>query len=896
MKTPLPTRWAEWLEWRLLGPDACIRNVFLPAHSRHWKNQTNLVAAILHSVGLAALLAASMSDAGQTPMMKQYHAMRRSLPQDVLLFFRLGDFYEMFFEDAKVAASILNLALTKRNDIPMCGVPYHSATGYIARLIRGGKRVAIAEQTTEPVPGKLVEREISQVISAGTVIDLNMLESRRNNYLAAVYRSSPKLLGLAVVDHTTGEFRVAEFAESAELDDELGRLQPAEVIHADEQTEEFGAIKGATAVEAWPFLYDQAHHFLLDHFKVQSLDGFGCGGMKAAPCAAGAILFYLRDVLRRNTAHIRRMQRAANDKCVIIDAASRANLDLVSHRSGQEHTLLAALDRTNTPMGARRLRDWILHPLRELEPLRARQDVIEALIAQPFILTKCRETLKDIRDIERTLGRLNQAGNARDMQVLGQSLMEVPNVRAHLEALGGGLALVSELAPRLRDFHEVTDLIARAIVDEPPGTTKDGGLIRDGWNAELDEIRRASTDGKQWVADLQTREIERTGISSLKVKFNAVFGYFIEITKANLAKVPLDYTRKQTTANGERFITPELKQMEDKILGADERAKRIEFEEFQSLRTRVLEHMDAIQDTADALAVVDVLCGLTETARLFNYCRPLLNDSLSLYIKDGRHPVLDQNLTEEKFVPNDVLLEPGENRLIILTGPNMAGKSTYIRQVALLTLMAQTGSFIPAARAEIGLVDRIFTRVGASDDLSRGQSTFMVEMNETAAILNNATDRSLVILDEIGRGTATFDGLAIAWSVAEHLHDEVQCRTIFATHYHELTALSDKRPAVRNANVAVREWNDRIIFLRKIIPGAADKSYGIQVARLAGLPQPIIERAKQILGKLEGGSHHPDGPPQENSVATMKKPRAKKTASAEEVNGPVTRQVELELF
>jgi len=836
-----------------------------------------------------------MSDAGQTPMMKQYHAMRRSLPLDVLLFFRLGDFYEMFFEDAKVAASILNLALTKRNDVPMCGVPYHSATGYIARLIRGGKRVAIAEQTSEPVPGKLVEREISQIISAGTVIDLNMLESRRNNYLAAVYRSSAKLLGLAVVDHTTGEFRVGEFAERDELDDELGRLQPVEVIHADEQTGEFGAIKGATAVEAWPFLYDQAMHFLLDHFKVQSLDGFGCGGMKAAPCAAGAILFYLRDVLRRNTAHIRRMQRASNERCVIIDAASRANLDLVSHRSGQENTLLHALDRTNTPMGARRLRDWILHPLRELEPLRARQDFIEALIAQPFILTKCRETLKDIRDIERTLGRLNQAGNARDMLVLGQSLKEVPDVRGHLEALGS-LALVSELAPRLRDFTEVTDLIARAIVDEPPGTTKDGGLIRDGWHAELDDIRRASTDGKQWIADLQTREIERTGINSLKVKFNAVFGYFIEITKANLAKVPLDYTRKQTTSLGERFITPELKQMEDKILGADERAKRIEHEEFQSLRARVLEHMDAIQDTAESLAVVDVLCGLAETARLFNYCRPLLNDSLSLYIKDGRHPVLDQNLTEEKFVPNDVLLEPGENRLIILTGPNMAGKSTYIRQVALLTLMAQTGSFIPATQAEIGLVDRIFTRVGASDDLSRGQSTFMVEMNETAAILNNATDRSLVILDEIGRGTATFDGLAIAWSVAEHLHDEVQCRTIFATHYHELTALADKRPAVRNANVAVREWNDRIIFLRKIIPGAADKSYGIQVARLAGLPQPIIERAKQILHKLEGGSHNPDAPAVENTVAVVKKPRAKKTASAKEVGGPVTRQAELELF
>lgn len=845
-----------------------------------------------------------MASDAQTPMMKQYHAMRRSLPADVLLFFRLGDFYEMFFEDAKVAAGILNLSLTRRNDIPMCGVPYHAAEGYIARLIREGKRVAIAEQTTEPVPGRLVEREISQVISAGTVIDLNMLESRRNNYVAAVFRSNPKTLGLAFLDHTTGEFRVAEFADTPELLDELGRIQPAETLHSSDQAPEFAALKGATALEGWPFLYDQAHHLLLEHFKVQSLDGFGCAGMKAAASAAGAILYYIRDVLRRNVAHVRRIQAAESGHTVIIDAASRANLDLVSHRSGQEHTLLAALDRTCTPMGARRLRDWILYPLRQLEPLRARQDMIEAFIAQPFVLAKCRETLRDIRDVERTLSRLNQAGNARDMQTLGISLAQVPDVRSHLLALGGNMALVAELAPRLRDFTEVTELIARAIVEEPPAAVKDGGIFRDGWHPDLDELRRASTDGKQWIADLQTREIERTTIKSLKVKFNAVFGYFIEITKSNLANVPDDYTRKQTTSNGERYITPELKQMEDKILGADERAKRLEYEEFQALRARVLLHMDAIQDTADALAVVDVLCGLTETARLFNYCRPLLNESLTLYIKDGRHPVLDQNLTEEKFVPNDVLLEPAENRMVILTGPNMAGKSTYIRQVALLTLMAQTGSFIPAAQAEIGLVDRIFTRVGASDDLSRGQSTFMVEMNETAAILNNATDRSLVILDEIGRGTATFDGLSIAWSVAEHLHDEVKCRTIFATHYHELTALSSKRPAVRNANVAVREWNDRIIFLRKIIPGAADKSYGIQVARLAGLPQPIIDRAKSILARLEANSQQPESgggaPPKtegENTlVAPSKRPRLKKLASAEEIDGPVAKHPELGLF
>ena len=835
-----------------------------------------------------------MSDAGQTPMMKQYHAIRRSLPPDVILFYRLGDFYEMFFEDAKSASAILNLALTKRNDIPMCGVPFHAAEGYIARLVKSGRRVAIAEQTAEAVPGKLVEREISQIISAGSVIDLNMLESRRNNYLAAVFRSSPKSLGLAFADHTTGEFRAAEFSCLDELLDELSRLQPAELLHSEDQTGEFAALHGATALEPWPFLLDQARHLLLDHFKVQSLDGFGLADLTAATCAAGAILHYLRDILRRNISHLRRLQRATSDHTVIIDAASRANLDLVSHRNGHEHSLLAALDRTCTPMGARKLRDWILHPLRDPEPLIARQDVIAAFISHPFLLSKTRESLRAIRDIERTLTRLNQSGNARDMLVLGQSLAQIPDVRAHLDALGPDLTLTNSLRPALADFTEVTSLISSAIVDEPPATTKDGGMLRDTWHPELDILRRASSEGKQWIADLQTREIERTGITSLKVKFNAVFGYFIEITKSNLAKVPDDYTRKQTTANGERYITPELKQMEDRILGADERAKRLEYEEFQSLRSRVLASMAAIQDAADALASIDVLGGLAETARLFNYCRPVLNNSLSLSIKDGRHPVLDQNLTEEKFVPNDVLLEPVENRLVILTGPNMAGKSTYIRQVALLTLMAQTGSFIPAAHAEIGLVDRIFTRVGASDDLSRGQSTFMVEMNETAAILNNASARSLVILDEIGRGTATFDGLAIAWSVAEHLCDSIQCRTIFATHYHELTALSDRRPSVRNANVAVREWNDRIIFLRKILPGAADKSYGIQVARLAGLPQPIIDRAREILTKLEATA--PKGDTTSDAADSPRKSRPRKSADASDIDGPVSNQVELDLF
>lgn len=834
-------------------------------------------------------------------MMRQYQAMRRSLPTDVLLLYRLGDFYEMFFDDAKTAAGILNLTLTKRNNIPMCGVPHHAAEGYIQRLIREGKRVAIAEQTSDPIPGKLVEREISQIITAGTVMDHNMLESRRNNFLAAVWQDKNRL-GLAWLDHTTGDFRVAEYPDLPAIMEALGRIAPAETLVAEDQTAQFSGIKSAVHMESWPFLHDQAQHSLLAHFKVHSLDGYGCAGLRPAICAAGGILHYVKETLRRKVDHLRRLRTATDGNTVLIDAASRSNLDLVQSRGGAEHTLLGAMDRTNTPMGARRLREWILEPLRELRPLQERQDLVEALIGAPFILAKLRESLKSIRDIERTLSRLGQAGgNARDLQTLASSLEEVPTLRGHLESLLPLPSLAEALIPRLRAFPDFTAHVRQCLVDEPPSSLKDGGIFREGHHPALDELRAASTSGKQWIADLQTSEIARTGIKSLKVKFNAVFGYFIEITRSNLDSVPDDYVRKQTTVNAERFITPGLKEVEDKILGADERAKRLEYEEFLTLRSQALTEMEAIQDTADALAVLDVLTSMAETARLYHYCRPLLNESRNLYIKDGRHPVLDQNLTEEKFVPNDVLLEPAENRLLILTGPNMAGKSTYLRQTALLTLMAQTGSFIPATAAEIGLVDRIFTRVGASDDLSRGQSTFMVEMHETAAILNNATDRSLVILDEIGRGTATFDGLSIAWSVAEHLHDTIGCRTIFATHYHELTALANRREAVKNHSVAVREWNDRIIFLRKIIPGAADKSYGIQVARLAGLPQEILDRAKAILTSLEANAAAPEAATPTGEAAAVspipKSPRpVRLKRSAANIDGPETLQPQMELF
>ena len=806
-----------------------------------------------------------------TPMMAQYQTMRRSLPDDILLFYRLGDFYEMFFDDAKTAASVLNVALTKRNDIPMCGVPHHAAQGYIAKLIKAGKRVAIAEQTTEPQPGKIVEREIAQIISAGTVTDITLLDDTRHNYIAAVYQSGKKI-GLAYADHSTGEFTVAEFDHVDPLKDALQSLAPKELIIGDDQLDLFGHLSGCLPYDGYAFLTDQARTSLCDHFKVQSLRGFGCDEMSAAISAAGAILHYLSYQLRRSCEHIRHLAVRNGGDHVIIDASSQRNLDLVDSPTGRQHSLLGALDRTATPMGARKLRDWILHPLHDLTLLTSRQDLIEAFLAEPFLMGQCREQLKGIRDIERTTSRLSQnSGNARDLMSLLTSLLQIPNLRSHLEALNEQAPedeFQTKLLNELHQFPELTALLESALIDEPSAGTKDGGIIKDGFNAELDELRSASSSGKQWLAELQETERKRTGIDSLKIKFNNVFGYFLEVTKAKVELVPDDYQRKQTMTNAERYITPALKEMENKILGADERAKQLEYEEFIKLRQAVADEIDRLQQCAESLATLDVLLGLAELAQLHQHTRPIIDESRDLHISNGRHPVLEQTLVDEKFVPNDTIIEEYSSRLILLTGPNMAGKSTYIRQVALITLMAQIGAYVPAEKARIGLVDRIFCRVGASDDLTSGQSTFMVEMNETSLIINNATENSLVILDEIGRGTATFDGLSIAWSVAEHLHDTIKARTLFATHYHELTDLSRTREGVENYNVAVREWNDDIIFLRKILPGTADKSYGIQVARLAGLPPTIIERAKDILSHLEMNSTRPEA---------KGKPKAKNT-------------------
>src|SRR6476646_399818 len=806
-----------------------------------------------------------------TPMMQQYRRLRSSIPDDTLLLFRLGDFYELFFEDAKEAAGLLNVALTKRNGVPMCGVPYHAAQNYIASLIKAGKRVAICDQTSEPQPGRIVTRDITQSISSGTVSELSLLEAKRANYLGAIYKhesASPArtVFGFAYADLTTGEFRLMQLSE--------------------EQREVFGSIEHALAHDSYAFLPEQATFTLCEHFKTKSLDGFGCAGMPAAIGAAGAIIHYLKHQLRRKIDHLSSLRcESANDH-VVLDAATQVNLDLVESRGARDTSLLAVLDRTVTPMGGRKLRSWILQPLRDLYELNCRQQMISDLLHESDLLGSLRSALKSIRDLERAAGRLSQAsGNARDLVTLKNSLQQIPELKAELgkliERINFGRAsspveagvppatfsqdqparlplqtqshqsLANRLQGEIAEMPELAAKLQGAVMDDAPLALKEGGIFRDGCDAQLDELRNASRDGKNWINALQEREIAATGIKSLKVRFNSVFGYFIEITKSNLANVPTHYTRKQTTVGGERFITPELKEMEAKILGADERARNLEYSLFQKLRDETLTELGPLQRTAIAIATLDAICSLAETARLFHYCRPQLDDSLRLASCDGRHPVLDQNLVEEKFVPNDTELDGERLRLAIITGPNMAGKSTYIRQVALIVLMAQIGSFVPARSAEIGLVDRIFTRVGASDDLSRGQSTFMVEMNETANIVNNATERSLVILDEIGRGTSTFDGLSIAWSVAEFLHDKIKARTLFATHYHELTKLAVERKGVVNFNVAVREWNEQIIFLRKIIPGGADKSYGIQVARLAGLPREILDRAKDILAHLE---------------------------------------------
>ena len=848
------------------------------------------------------------AEAQLTPMMAQYRRIKGELPKDALLLFRLGDFYEMFFEDAQTGAQVLNLSLTARNGVPMCGLPHHAANGYIARILKSGRKVAICDQTEEARPGKLVNREVTQILSPGTHFDERMLVAERNNFLAAVYPSG-KIFGLALVDLTTGDFLTTELESDSALLAELERLRPAEIIFPTEATSLRDLLRGAFQIlsgyDDWTFAPETAFFTVKEQFKVASLDGFGLKDKTAAIGAAGGALHYLTQSLRRNVKHLTRISFYQRSDFLTLDYTTLRHLEILEpqhHDAPRNASLYGALNKTVTPMGARLLRNWLSQPLAKVEPIRQRQDAVETFINNSFGLDAFRQQLTNVRDLERTLGRLSSgSGNARDLVALRLALEQIPALQSVLHGLVGTRStaslikeeirdavervptLLSNLAAQISESPDLVELISRAIVDEPPLPIKEGGMIRDGFDAALDELRTAQRSGKDWIAKLQADEITATGISSLKVRFNSVFGYYIEVTKSNLDKVPPHYHRKQTVANGERFITPELKDMEGKILGAEERSVKLEYEIFQRVREEVLGQLAKIQQTASALAQLDVLGSFAETARLHNYCRPQVADEGVLQIRDGRHPVLEQQLVEERFVPNDTLLgssgrqsapaspEDNQSRLTsaatgekfaqiaLITGPNMAGKSTYIRQVALLTLLAHTGSFVPAAEARIDLVDRIFTRIGASDDLSRGQSTFMVEMTETANILNNATARSLIVLDEIGRGTSTFDGLSLAWSIVEHLHNQVGAKTLFATHYHELTELAARLPRIKNFNVAVREWHDQIVFLRKIVEGGTDKSYGIQVARLAGVPKEVLERAKQILGNLEESELTPEG-------------------------------------
>lgn len=804
------------------------------------------------------------STAGElTPGMRQYMDAKRSLSKDTLLMFRMGDFYEMFFEDAKIASSLMNVVLTSRAGAPLCGVPYKAVRLYIPKLLAAGYKVALADQLEDARFAKgLVKRDITEVITPGTLMEDSMLDDRRSNYLAAILPSKGRW-GLATLELTTGEFRLAEIAPES-LDSELTRLKPAETL-APASVLERWQLEGFpkevprnlnwTSLEDWHFDIEVCRKDMLRHFQVASLDGFGCRGYETAIGAAGAILHYACTNLRKDAANITRISAYQPEDCLVLDRISQRNLELVEpiFTGEKNNTLLSVMDETVTPMGARMLREWLLRPLNNLHDILERQDAVDDLFSHPMLLGELREMLAAIRDIERTITRLAVGSNAsaRDLLVLKRGLEMVPGLRTLLS--DASAQLLHNEADELEELPELTELIGRAIVDEPPATIHDGGIFREGFNQELDTLRHASTEGKDWIAQYQLQEQQRTGIKSLKVRFNKVFGYFIEVSKSFLDIVPQEYIRKQTIVNGERFITPELKEIEDKVLGSDEKSQALEYELFQELRQRVCTHLQQIQKTARAVAAVDCLGSLAQVAIQYNYVRPEVVEETVLDIRDGRHPVLDARMTDSAFVPNDCLLDTSSNQIGLITGPNMAGKSTFIRQVALLVIMAQMGSFIPVRKARIGMADRIFTRVGAADDLSRGQSTFMVEMVETANILNHATPRSLIILDEIGRGTSTFDGLSLAWAIAEFLHDTPtsKARTLFATHYHELTDLALTKPGVKNYNVLVREQGEEILFLRKIAPGIADKSYGIHVARLAGIPRQIIDRAAQVLENLE---------------------------------------------
>ena len=800
-----------------------------------------------------------------TPAMRQYLDAKRQY-RDAIVFFRMGDFYEMFYEDALVAARALELTLTSRskdaggNGIPMCGVPHHAADGYVARLVKKGFRVAICEQTEDPKKAKgLVKREVVRVVSPGTLTDAAYLEAREPAYLMSLVRIND-VFGVALIDVSTGEFTTAEYRGADGLQalrDEVAVLRPREVVVSAgdviESVPEVGRLQlTVTATEPWTFEPESARRTLLDQLHAHALDGFGLANRTAAIQAAGGLVAYLRDTQKVDLVHVRAMSFKTAAECLIIDPITLKHLEVVAgSEGGTRGSLLDEIDRTVTPMGGRLLRAWLLRPLYTLERIRDRLDAVEELAFRSTERGKFRDGLKAVHDLERLLARaaLGTAG-PRDLVALRQSLGAVPRLKLLLEDFQA--PLVRSLVAELDDVAELREEIERTIIDEPPAFARDGGFTRDGIDPQLDELKTISRSGRQVIAEMEERERARTGIASLKVRFNRVFGYYIEISKSNLHAVPSDYHRKQTIAGGERFTTPALKEYEEKVLGADERILARELEIFEALRARAAGESLRIQDTARALAALDVLAALAETAALSNYTKPHVHEGDEYVVTDGRHPVVER-YAAGAFVPNDIDLNGTTRQLVILTGPNMGGKSTYLRQAALIPLLAQIGSFVPARDAKVPLVDRIFARVGASDNIARGQSTFMVEMQETANILHSASSRSLVVLDEIGRGTSTFDGLSIAWAVAEYLaaNPKARPKTLFATHYHELTDLADALPGVVNAHVSAREWKDEIVFLRKIVSGRSDRSYGIQVARLAGLPPDVVTRAKEILRGLE---------------------------------------------
>lgn len=790
-----------------------------------------------------------------TPLMKQYLSIKEE-HRDAIVLFRLGDFYEMFGPDAETASRVLQIALTTRekskdNPVPMCGVPYFAAESYISKLIKAGHKVAICEQMEDPREAKgIVARQVVRVITPGTHIPENPKE---NIFIVSLFPAGSRH-GVAAADISTGEFIMFETEEN--IEDEVSRFEPKEIVISDslKNNSYYREILGGsfvTGVEDYYFEYPDAYKTLLKHLKVSSLEGFGCEGLSAGISAAGALVSYIENT-QKGISAFRKISALRQASYMFMDASTQRNLELTHNLKdgSREGTLLWVLDETLTPMGGRFLRTSLLRPLTDINEIRRRLDAVDSLTAGFELLEELRTSLRKVQDIERLATRVTSfTANARDLSALKNSLENIPKIKKSLSQSDD--YILKSLALMISEFSALRGLIEKSIVDSPPVSIKDGGIIKTGFNTEVDILRGLSTKGKDLIAEIETREKKRTGISSLKVNYNKIIGYFLEVTKPNLDMVPDDYIRKQTLVSSERFVTPELKEYENRVLGSEERLKNLEYEVFQTILRSVAEDTVSLLRASDAVAVTDFLSSLAVIAKRYKYVKPLIVDDPVIRIEDGRHPVLERVLTGERFIPNSTSLDTEDNILHILTGPNMAGKSTYMRQVALIVLLAQMGGFVPASSATIGVTDRIFTRIGASDFLSRGQSTFMVEMIEAANIINNATSKSLIILDEVGRGTSTFDGISIAWSIAEHILKTIRARTLFATHYNELTELTLTQDGAKNYNVSVREWGDEIIFLRKIEEGPADKSYGIQVARLAGLPDSVLTRAKEILDNLE---------------------------------------------